>query len=440
MTQTPTEALSPVAAPAPPRRETGYAAGGSEVTSWWNTLSEERTPELRWPYCLDVYDDMMTDPQVFSVLRAVMMPILGTTWRLDGTGCTDDVIRHCSNDLGLPVVGEGDDIVNTDAPAEERFSWSEHLEVALEEELGYGHSYHEQSAYWGDDGRWHLRKLGWRPPRSIAKFNVARDGGLVSIEQKPMNNTGGVLTAAGTKNIPIPIGRLVAYVHRRKGANWTGRSLLRPAYGPWLLNNRAKRVEMIYAERHASPLVTYTDSENGTPQTLADGEDVAKRVRSGDEAGAALPYGAKLELQGATGTLPDIGKIKTYNDDLIGRVVLAHFLNLGQAAGTGSYALGVTFQDFFTLGLQAEAELVRRVASRHIVRDLVTWTWGPAVRAPKLVFDEIGSRKDSIVHAIAALVSAGVLQPDEDLEKFTRLALGLPPRGAGAPVLPGTAA
>lgn len=439
MTQTSAEAPAPIGVPAPPRRETGYAATGTEVTAWWNSLAEERTPELQWPYCLDVYDDMMTDPQVYSVLRAVMMPILGTTWRLDGTGCEEAVVRHCSNDLGLPVVGEGDDVVNDDAPAEERFSWSEHLEVALEEELGYGHSYYEQSAYWGEDGRWHLRKLGWRPPRSISKFNVARDGGLVSIEQKPMTSTNGILTAAGTKNIPIPVGRLVAYVHRRKGANWAGRSLLRPAYGPWLLNNRAKRVEMITAERHASPLVTYTDSEKGTPATLAAGEEIAKNVRAGELAGAGLPYGAKLELQGVNGTLPDIGKIKTYNDDLIGRVVLAHFLNLGQQAGTGSYALGVTFQDFFTLGLQAEAELVRRVASRHIVRDLVTWTWGPTVRAPKLVFDEIGSRKDSIVHAIAALVTAGVLQPDEDLEKFTRLALGLPPRG-GAPVLPAPAA
>jgi hypothetical protein len=28
-----------------------------------------------------------------------------------------------------------------------------------------------------------LRKLGYRPPQTISRVNVARDGGLVSIEQ-----------------------------------------------------------------------------------------------------------------------------------------------------------------------------------------------------------------------------------------------------------------
>lgn len=437
MTQTPSETTArqpivPVAVSVP-QRELGYANSGGvgTISGWWDSLSDERTPELQWPQAYDVYDDMLNSPQIYSVLRSVIMPILAAGARLDCTGVKSEIAELVRDDMGLPIVGEGDATASPDDDfQDERFSYPEHLELALEEALGYGHSYHEQKAYGGPDspdGLWHLQKLAWRPPRSIAKFNLARDGGLISIEQKPYSIAGGVVSAASTKNIPLPVGRLVAYVHRRKGANWLGRSLLRPAYEPFLINNRAKRLEMVYVERHASPTPVFTDNADGNAQTLAAGRNIARGIRTGSTAGAGLANGQKLELLAPQGTPPDTGKIKTYNDDLIGRVVLAHFLNLGASGAQGhSYALGSTFEDFFTLGVQAFAKWVARIGSRHIVRDLVWWNW-PGERYPRIVFDEIGSKQEAIVLAIAQLVTAGVLRPDEDLEKFVRVALGLPP-------------
>jgi hypothetical protein len=405
-----------------PARELGYAH--VDAGAWWGQLADERTPELQWPAAYDVYDDMMNNAQVSSVLRAVMMPILRTGWRIDGTGCREDITRHVADDLSLPIVGQGNELDG--GSAEERFSWTEHLEPALEETLEYGHSFYEQKAYEGDDGLWHLQKLGYRPPRTITKINVARDGGLVSLEQTPGP---GLLGRRSDKAKVLPVGRIVVYVHGKKGSNWRGRSLLRPAYGPWLLNNRAVRVEMITAERTGSPLVVYVAGENETD--LAAGEKIARSVRAGQTAGVAIPHGANIHLRGIEGTLPDLDKVKRYNDEQIARGVLAHFLNLGTQ--TGSWALGSTFADFFTLSLQAVADEIARTASRHVVRDLVGWNW-PGERAPRLVFDEIGSRQDSIVQAIATLVGAGVLKPDEDLEQFLRTALGLPARGRSAPV------
>lgn len=436
MTTTTDQPISPIPVKVPPRRESGYAAGGNEITSFWSSLADERTPDLRWPIFYDVYDDMMNSPQVYAVLRSVMMPILAAAARLDGSGCDDDAIELCSADLGLPVIGEGESTPSEDDPVEDdKFSYKEHLEVALEEGLGYGHSYYEQKAYLGDDGRWHLAKLGWRPPRSIVKYNVADDGGLVSIEQRPPTSGNGIVTASSTKNRLMKVDRLVAYVHRRKGGNWIGRSLLRPAYEPYLINSRAKRLEMTTVERFATPTPVFTDNDKGTDKTLVAGEQVARDIRSGQAAGAGLASGQTLELLVPQGTPIDVGKIKTYNDELIGRVVLAHFLNLGSQGQGHSYALGVTLEDFFTLGVQSTAGWVANIGTRHIVRDLVTWNWGPTKRAPKIVFDEIGSKQEAIVMAIASLVAAGVLKPDEDLEKFVRVALGLPPRG-GAPILP----
>lgn len=402
-----------------PKVEVGYAA--QSVSDWYGSLTEERVPELRWPAAYDVYDEMMDDPQVSSVMSAVVMPILRTGWRLDGTGCRPDIVQHCADDLAIPIVGEGNKL--SDTTADERFSWNEHLAVALPEMCSYGHSFYEQKAYQDVEGLWHLQKLGWRPPRTITKINTAADAGLISLEQQPNTHLFTSPTDRGPRKLGVR--RVVVYVHGRKGSNWRGRSLLKAAYKPWLMNNRGERIEMIVAERQGAPLVVYTDSQEGDAVSLERGRRIAMSVRAGREAGVSLPYGATLKQQGVEGQLPDLDKTIQRNNQAIARAVLAHFLTLGNQ--TGSWALGSSFQDFFTLAIQSIGDEVARIGSRHVVRDIVDWNW-PGERAPRLVFDEIGSRQDSIVSAIATLVGAGVLKADEDLEQFTRTALGLPPR------------
>jgi hypothetical protein len=404
-------------------RERGYTTDPMTANFWGVPDLAEHTPELRWPLSVDVFDAMSRqDAQVSSVFRAVTTPILRTQWRVDGTGCRPEVTAHVASDLGLPIVGEGNDV-----PAirtRDRFSWPRHLRLAMLM-LRYGHSYFEQ-VYRVDspDGLAHLRKLGWRPPKTIAKFNVARDGGLVSIEQ---------YGAAGLVNtITLPVSRLVAYVHDQEGGNWIGQSLLRPAYKNWLLKDRLLRVDTQSVERNGMGIPVYTGAPNETD--LDAGQEIAENVRSGDNSGAAIPQGAKLELQGVTGTLPKALDSVKYHDEQIARAVLAHFLNLGSQ--TGSWALGSTFADFFTLSLQSVAEEIRDTATMHVVEDLVDLNYGPTEPAPRLVFDEIGSNRDAIVQAIATLVGAGVLHADEDLEQFVRTAIGLPAYAGGPAITP----
>jgi hypothetical protein len=408
--------LAPVAV-----RERGYTVADTTSSFWVVPDISEKTPELRWPLSLDIFEAMTRqDAQVSSVLRAVTSPIQRTQWRIDGKGCDPKVTAHVAMDLGLPIVGEGNEVAAI--RTRDRFSWTQHLRMALLM-LRYGHSYFEQVYRLDADGMAHLRKLGYRPPKSIAKFNVARDGGLLSIEQY-----GGLGTTA---TVTLPVARLVAYVLDQEGGNWIGQSLLRPAYKNWLLKDRLLRVQTQSIERNGMGIPKYTGAEGET--SLDAGREIATNVRSGDNSGAAIPNGAELELMGVTGTLPDADKAIRYHDEQIARAVLAHFLNLGSQ--TGSWALGSTFADFFTLSLQAVAEEIRDTATKHVVEDLVDINYGPDEPAPRLVFDEIGSRNDAVVTAISAMVTAGVLKPDEDLETFVRTALGLPPRGS-TPLLP----
>lgn len=398
-----------------PVRERGYARART-ATGWWDDLTGETTPELRWPLSISVFDRMRKqDAQVASVLRAVSSPIIRTRWSVDGRGCDPAVTEFVAKNLGLPILNaDPDETYEAGLRGRDRFSWDDHLRLALLM-LPFGHMFFEQVYRYDEaSGRFMLRKLGERHPSTIASIQVARDGGLQSITQHGTDLIAGLgITYAGDQGgVTLPVNRLVAYVLEREGGNWLGQSLLRSAYKNWLLKDRALRTWSQSIDRQGMGLPTYTGAENEVD--LSAGEDIAASARAGDNSGAALPYGAKLELLGVQGSTPDIDKFVRYQDEQIARAVLAHFLNLGTQ--TGSWALGSTFADFFTLSLQAVAEEVRDTASAHIVEDLVDINFGPSVPAPRIHFDEIGSR----VSELDRVREAAGLASDADLVKFLR--------------------
>ena len=402
-----------------PKTEIGYA---SAVTStFWSFDETETTPELQWPQSVTVYDQMRKqDAQVASVLRAVTLPVRRTPWRIDPAGAKVRVAQFVADELGLPVVGKDP---KPTPRTRDRFSWAEHLQQALLM-LPFGHMYFEQVYRIGPDGRAHLRKLGPRMPRTIAEVKVAPDGGLVSITQWPP-------PAGGTQQ-PIPVTRLVAYVHDKEGGNWLGQSLLRPAYKHWLIKDRLLRVQAQTIERNGMGVPLYKAAEE--EKELASGMALAKAWRAGESSGSAIPYGADMVLRGVEGTLPDSNPAIRYHDEQIARAVLAHFLNLGTQ--TGSWALGTTFADFFTLSLQTLAQQIADVATQHIVEDLVDINFGPSEPAPRVVFDEIGSRQAATAAALKALRDAGLVIPDEQLEQAVRQQYGLPPADMSTRVAP----
>jgi hypothetical protein len=396
-----------------PQNEIGYAT--TNASSFWSFDDAETTPELRWPSSVYVYDQMRRqDAQVASVLRAVSLPVRRTPWRIDPAGAKARVTQFVADELGLPVVGKEPKAASR---TRDRFSWPDHLREALLM-LPFGHMYFEQ-VYRIDPGgdRAHLRKLAPRMPRTIEEIKVAPDGGLISITQcAPV--TGG---SGGQR--PIPVDRLVAYVHEKEGGNWLGSSLLRPAYKHWLIKDRLLRVDAQTIERNGMGVPLYVGAEGEAD--LSAGLTMAKAWRAGESSGSAIPYSANMRLLGVEGDLPERIPSIRYHDEQIGRAVLAHFLNLGTQ--TGSWALGTTFADFFVLSLQTLAQQIADVATQHIVEDLVDINFGPTEPAPKVVFDEIGSRQAATAQALKALADAGLIDPDEVLKHSIRQQYGMPP-------------
>lgn len=409
-----------------PQRERGYAVGDALLS--WTQLAvdqHESNPDLQWPLSIDVFDRMRKeDSQVKSVLKAVTLPIRRTGWALDPTGVRPEVLQLVAEDLGLPIQGQAPTPL---ARRRDRFSWQEHLRMALLE-LVFGHSIFEQ--VYRIDGDWaRLRKLAWRPPRTIASFDVARDGGLKAVTQHGIGPG---------KEPRLSINRLVVYCNEREGGNWVGESLLRSAYKNWLIKDRLIRSQALTQDRNGLGVPIY----EGAPvpaEAEADERDawitrerdngltLATQFRSGESAGASIPNGAKLTLRGVEGDLPDADTPIRYHDEQIARAVLAHFLNLGTE--TGSWALGSTFADFFVDSLQSVAMHLADVTQQHVIDDLVDVNWGEGEPAPRLVFEEIGSRSPATAEAIKQLVECGALQPDPALEAFLRATYGLPVKG-----------
>ena len=422
-------------------RERGYA-NPQPSASWWSDLTGERTPELKWPQSIAVFEDMVRqDAQVSSVLSAIATPIMRARWSIDGTGCDPEVVAHVAADLGLPIVGEEQNVPATRTRG--RFSWAEHLAIAVPDHLQFGHAVFEQVYYPprspedGGDGRFHLRKLGYRPARTIAQWQVAADGGLIGIKQYQTVAPGGALLGFGgtTSDNLLKVNRLVVYTHKRKGSNWIGESVLRPAYKNVLLKDQFLRVDAQVVHRNGLGIPVHTAADESADAIDA-GLEIASAIQAGDDTGVSLAKGATFQLVGVSGSTPNILDKVKYHDEQISRSVLAHFLNLGSQ--TGSWALGTTFADFFTLSIQAIAEGIRETASRHIVEDIVDINFGPDEPAPKLVVEEIGSRQESILSAISSLISAGVIQPDENLEKWIRSQIGVPPADETAEPAPDT--
>ena len=394
-----------------PTSELGYA---SETDgSFWST--QETTPELRWPLSTRVYDQMRRqDSQVTAVMRAVTLPVRRTPWRLDPNGARPEVVAMISQDLGLPVIG-GEDPLAKRVRSRGRFSWAEHLRLALLS-MQFGHMFFEQVYRLDEDGRYRLHKLSPRMPQTISDIKVARDGGLISIEQYGVDSTGNA--------VEIPVERLVAYTHERDAGDWVGSSILRPAYKNWLIKDRLLRVQTQTIERNGMGVPVYQAGSRDEQAQLDAGKKIATSYKAGAASGAALPWEAKLRLLGVEGNLPDAQPAITYHDNAMAKAVLAHFLNLDGKGG--SYALASTQEDFFTLSLQTEAQYIADVANQHVVEDLVDANFGEDEPAPRIVFDEIGSRQDATASALKTLVDAGLLEADAPVRSAVRQGLGFP--------------
>ncbi|SLD51454.1 Mu-like prophage protein gp29 [Mycobacteroides abscessus subsp. bolletii] len=406
-----------------------YADEQLRYTDWmmWDLLEE--VPDLVYPLSLPVFAKMpKDDSRLWSLLAAIRLPILRNSYWIDPNGARDEVVAHLAADLGLPIKGDGggDKKANTRGRRKGRFSWKAHVRSALTH-LQYGHSVFEQVYDPArPDGKLHLHKLAPRPQSTISKWHVARDGGLIAIEQEPPRGAPVMANLAGVK---LDVSRLVVYRNEPEDGIWIGQSLLRPAYKNWILKNELIRLEAVAVRRNGvgTPVVTAPpgiDAAMGSAG-LKPYLDFAKGYRAGNTAGGALPNGATMQLLGVMGQRVDPRPAIEYHDRAIGLVALQHFLNLDGKGG--SYALANVQEEPYTQAVQAVLDDMLDITNTHVVEDLVDLNYSIDENAPLIGAAEIASRQDATAAALNLLVSAGLIVPDARLRAFIRQNLGAPP-------------
>ncbi|WP_064442612.1 phage portal protein family protein [Hoyosella altamirensis] len=376
--------------------------------------------ELRWPQSAKVYRRMLReDAQVKSVMKAVSLPIRRATWRVHPGDAPIEHAKMVAEDLRLPLLGEDE---HTVYGSPRRVSWRDHMYWAMQS-LAYGSMFFE-IVYDDSSGRDRLRKLAPRLPSTLTRINVADDGGLASIEQTPRPGS--------SKQVVIPVDRLVAYVHDPEEMDWRGTSMLRAAYKHWLLKDQFLRLEGQVLDRNGMGVPVYTAGEPGNQEEIDRGQKMASELRSGSSSGASIPNEAKLEILGVKGQLVSPREAIAYHDAQIGRSALAHFLNLSDKGG--SYALADTQAEIFVQALQTIAEDIADTANQHLVEEMVQVAFDSPGPYPRIVFDPIGTKKELTAEALSILINAGLILPDKDLEEEMRRRYGLPPKRP----LPGT--
>lgn len=386
----------------------------------WNTLLQdeaEHAPQLQFPRSIETWDRMSTDSQIKGLRQGITLPLRRMNWMLDPQDARPEVVEALSQDLQLPIKGR-DDFKR--GRRRTSFSWDRHLTDLLRAQE-YGFYMFEQVGEIGDDGRWHLRKLAPRPPRTISKINVATDGGLESVEQN-----------FGIHSDPISVNRLIAYVWDQEAGNWFGKSMYRSLYRPYTLKDRAMRAGGLLIEKAGMGVPTVVAPEGATADEIAELNQQAAEVKMGERAAGSWPHGTSFSIEGVRGTLPDApGFIRLMNEEMA-RAFLMMFMQLGQT-GTGSRATGDNFLDVFDDALDAMADWVVDIFTAHMIEDWVDWNFGRDEPAPALCYEQ---PDEAGIADLAMLVDKGLVVVDPELRGMIRQRYRLPEETEPDPVPP----
>lgn len=349
------------------------------VPSWGLLAADdlEENEALRFPQSIVSFQKMMdTDGQVQGLCHGSTWPLYRMRWFLKSGDAVPEFVERTSQDLGVPV----DDADLPQRRSRNRFNFMEFLAEALDA-CFLGFKLFEQVAPVGDDGWVHLKKLLNIPQLSIAELNQDPDGGINWIRQQ------------GFERPNLPIERLVWFAFQKRGSNWTGKSLLRGCYGPWLLKDRALRIGVMNLQRAGVGTPVIEAPPGASDAELIVLNRMAERWNGNQKSGGVIPAGGKLRLVGVEGSQPDsVAFAKLMNEEMA-RAFLQMFIMAGQT-GTGSRSTTESWIDWHKLTLEYVANWFAMIFNQHVIEDIWDWNYGEDVEeVPSLAWewDEEGS-------------------------------------------------
>ncbi len=378
----------------------------------------EYNPHLEGLTAIRTYEKMRrSDAQVAATLLACELPIRAAHWDVEPAselGRDREIAQFVRDNLfgGLEYVSP--------SGARTTQCWDDVLRNALLM-LAFGAAAHEEVyAVVGDRVR--LARLAPRLPITFYRWVTDLDGEtLLALNQYGYRN-------ARFESVEIPVDRLAVFSFNQEGANFFGRSMLRPAYMHWYIKHQLYRIDAIAGERNGLGVPTIEQGPDGSKEDREAAAKWVTQLAAHERTGVSLPNGWKFSLKGVEGNVRDLYNSIQHHNIEISRTALAFFMNLGLGARAGgSRALGESQTDFFFLAVQATADHIARTLSSTAVKRLVDHNWEGVERYPALAVSNLRARSfDQVLDTLARLAQSGIVAPFPELAQHITKELGLP--------------
>lgn len=279
------------------------------------------------------------------------------------------------------------------------------------------------------------RKFSPRLPQTLWQWHVDESGDLEKITQ-----TTWVTQSDGTQGyqiVDLPAKNLLVFTHEKWGDEFTGISLLRSAYKPWIMKEMLEKIATIAYERHGvGYLIAYLPREKENDETLR--SEVLKMLLELKQDAVAVMPGPKqtsgpgggsgylLEILAPSSGIPDFETMLRYYRGEIAGAMLTRFKELGQSGTTGARA---TADVQSTAWYNALHSIARYIESKFncAIEDLVDLNYQGVARYPTLKAAGIEARNLlEFAQSMALLVDSKLIAPDEVTRQWSRTMIDAP--------------
>jgi hypothetical protein len=381
--------------------------GASGVQFFDGMISgEEYLTELQGTKGIDVYDRMRrSDAQVRGTLYAITLPIRQAKWFVEPAS-------------EKPIDIEIAERIEKNLFTEMIITWDDFLRQALGY-LTFGFSVFEKVLAVTEDNKILLKKLAPRLQGTIYRWRINDNGQLTGIQQYVQKGDNGRY-----EYIDIPVEKLALFINEQEGANFEGISVLRSAYKHWYIKDELYKIDAIGHDRWSSGIPVL-----GEPESANDGDrsrvaTILSNLHSREKSYVHKPHGWEFEMFEKSGSNESIIKSISHHNEEIAKNVLAQFINLG-TSGSGSRALGESFEELFMQSLNAVAGYVSDNMNRYVIRQLVDLNWN-VTEYPRLKASRIMLNLNKWLDGLAKVGLGNAVTRDNEIENVLRDTLGFP--------------
>lgn len=321
--------------------------GHSGLDEWSGIIRQDFLRELNGREGYKRYNEMrLNSPVIGALLAAIQYSFKAVSFDFSSEDGPEDPRLEFLND----------------ALKKMSHSWDDHITEAMTV-LPFGFAPFTVN-YKREAGRIYWRKLKLLGQDTINNWIFDEGGGLRGLQQYQH-----------LWPDPIPIERMLLYRINVERNNPEGRSILRTSWIPYYYAKNLMQIEAIGEERGLAglPVIKLPDgadtSESGTDMTKA--KEIVRNIRQDEQAGLVLPHGWEIELlsSGVNRAFQTDVIIKRYESRML-MGALAQFLLLGQDR-VGALATFEGGVDFFTLSINAMADMLADTWTRHIIPRLL---------------------------------------------------------------------